>query len=108
MLALLALSCASRDRASDRPETWSPPTGPQAEELAGIAQNTRDMLPAEALTVIDETNVRLAESGVLDAAVKTGENAPGFSLPDALGNTVALSQLLTKGPVVLTFYRGHW
>jgi hypothetical protein len=108
MLALLALSCASQDRASDLPETWSPPTGPQAEELAAIAQNTRDMLPPEALVVIDETNVSLAESGALERAVKTGQNAPGFSLPDALGNTVALSQLLEEGPVVLTFYRGHW
>jgi peroxiredoxin len=34
--------------------------------------------------------------------------APDFSLPDARGGTVALSSLLARGPVVLTFYRGSW
>jgi hypothetical protein len=34
--------------------------------------------------------------------------APEFSLPDASGNTVALSELLAKGPVVVVFYRGYW
>ncbi|HEX6554303.1 MAG TPA: hypothetical protein VF026_16175 [Ktedonobacteraceae bacterium] len=29
---------------------------------------------------------------------------PNFTLPDALGQPVTLSQLLTQGPVILTFY----
>ena len=34
--------------------------------------------------------------------------APDFSLPNVRGEEVRLSQLLAKGPVVLTFYRGGW
>ncbi len=108
LLALLVVGCASHHRRAELPDSWEPPTGPQAEELAAIAQNTREMLPPEALVVIDATDKSLAESGALQRAVKTGQVAPGFSLPDALGNTVSLSQLLESGPVVLTFYRGHW
>jgi peroxiredoxin len=37
-----------------------------------------------------------------------GDQAPDFTLTDALGESVALSALLTKGPVILTFYRGEW
>ncbi|MGD0880767.1 MAG: peroxiredoxin-like family protein [Acidimicrobiales bacterium] len=37
-----------------------------------------------------------------------GDTAPDFTLSDAVGNQVALGDLLAKGPVVVTFYRGEW
>jgi peroxiredoxin len=37
-----------------------------------------------------------------------GDAAPNFTLPDALGRPVSLSDQLQNGPVVLTFYRGEW
>jgi peroxiredoxin len=45
------------------------------------------------------------------AAEKTpriGDMAPDFSLPDARGNPVSLSELLRLGPVAIAFYRGGW
>ena len=50
----------------------------------------------------------LAASGFAEGAVKEGDMAPDFSLPNVRGEEVRLSQLLAKGPVVLTFYRGGW
>lgn len=41
-------------------------------------------------------------------AINIDDTAPAFSLPDATGTTVALADLLAKGPVVVTFYRGGW
>ncbi len=38
------------------------------------------------------------------AAVKVGDKAPEFTLPDTSGSPVTLSQLLAKGPVILAFY----
>jgi len=46
--------------------------------------------------------------GVVGHAKKVGDAAPGFALTDAKGETVKLSGLLAKGPVVLTWYRGGW
>ncbi|REG88208.1 peroxiredoxin-like family protein [Winogradskyella sediminis] len=43
-----------------------------------------------------------------EKAIKIGENAPDFNLPDANGDIISLSTLLHKGPVVVTFYRGSW
>ena len=37
-----------------------------------------------------------------------GEQAPEFSLPDAVGRAVSLRERLSAGPVVLVFYRGEW
>lgn len=43
-----------------------------------------------------------------DPGLRVGEKAPDFSLPNAFGSQVRLTDLLSKGPVVLTFYRGAW
>jgi peroxiredoxin len=37
-----------------------------------------------------------------------GEVAPEIVLPDSSGALWRLSEWLSRGPVVLLFYRGHW
>ncbi|MEL0629304.1 peroxiredoxin-like family protein [Psychromonas aquatilis] len=41
-------------------------------------------------------------------ALKLGDQAPAFSLPNQQGKLTSLSNLLSKGPVIVTFYRGSW
>lgn len=41
-------------------------------------------------------------------ALDLGLKAPNFTLPDSVGKSVSLDDLLEKGPVVVTFYRGNW
>lgn len=43
-----------------------------------------------------------------DSAIAVGEKAPAFTLPDADGQSISLSDLLKKGPLIVTFYRGSW
>ncbi|NIV31324.1 MAG: redoxin domain-containing protein, partial [Anaerolineae bacterium] len=43
-----------------------------------------------------------------DPGLDVGQKAPDFTLPNAFGKSVSLSEYLEKGPVVLTFYRGAW
>ncbi|MBV6626697.1 MAG: AhpC/TSA family protein [Rivularia sp. (in: Bacteria)] len=40
--------------------------------------------------------------------IEVGDIAPDFTLPNAVGNNISLKDRLTKGPVILTFYRGGW
>ena len=37
-------------------------------------------------------------------ALKVGDRAPDFTLPDTEGRTVTLSKELEKGPVILIFF----
>lgn len=60
--------------------------------------------PALYETKIDE----LRASFALDRALRTGEQAPEFTLPDQRGKGVSLATLLGSGPAVVTFYRGGW
>jgi len=46
------------------------------------------------------------ESGA--AGLRIGERAPDFTLPNQRGEMVSLRDLLSRGPVVLNFYRGVW
>ena len=48
------------------------------------------------------------EADELASGLEIGHRAPGFELPNALGELVTLRQRLEIGPVVLTFYRGDW
>lgn len=48
------------------------------------------------------------KSGIVNSAKQLGDKAPDFTLNNALGKPVTLSELLNKGKVVLTWYRGNW
>jgi peroxiredoxin len=50
----------------------------------------------------------LEESGIAGRALSVGDVSPDFVLPDAAGRDVRLSDLLSAGPVAVSFYRGAW
>jgi len=50
--------------------------------------------------------IRSGEAGA--AAPKPGEPILDFALPDGTGHVHRLDEMLAKGPVVLSFNRGHW
>lgn len=65
-------------------------------------------IPPEILNTLQRTTEDLVKTGIADRSVKVGDTAPDFTLPNVRGEDVTLSNLLSKGPVVLTFYRGTW
>lgn len=62
---------------------------------------------AEDRLVMERAARDLAEA-MPDPGLKVGELAPDFTLPNAFGELVRLTDILATGPVVLTFYRGAW
>jgi peroxiredoxin len=50
----------------------------------------------------------MMSSRLIDEALKAGDDAPDFFLPDDQAHLVALRGLLEKGPVVLAFIGGGW
>lgn len=76
--------------------------------LTELRKNLKTMLPENALKVFDNAAEKLEKKYSTILKFKTGEKAPDFSLPNAVGETITLSNLLAKNKVVLTFYRGSW
>jgi peroxiredoxin len=64
--------------------------------------------PPAVVAVMHKATADLIASGQADRALKAGDRAPKFALPDAHGQTLRSTDLIEDGPVVLTFYRGVW
>ena len=64
--------------------------------------------PANVVAIMHKATEDLIASGQADRALKTGGRAPKFTLPDTHGRLVSSADLLARGPLVLTFYRGIW
>jgi hypothetical protein len=53
-------------------------------------------------------NFVFARLPATSSALRVGEAAPDFTLPDAAGRPVTLSSFRERAGVVLVFYRGAW
>ena len=75
---------------------------------AARARYRGQIIPKPALAVMDAETSRLAASHLTAHALKVGDAAPDFILPDAHGLPMRFRSLLVRGPVVVVFYRGGW
>jgi peroxiredoxin len=75
--------------------------------LAAQLNEITDSIPTEIAGRIKIGVDEVTTSG-LAPGLAVGDTAPTFTLSDAVGNQVALADLLAEGPVVVTFYRGEW
>jgi peroxiredoxin len=78
-----------------------------SERLDSLAEAVRTLSPPFA-DAVDRLVTRLQQSDAGKTAPQVGEPMPPFYLPDEAGRTVSLNELLSKGPVAVTFHRGHW
>ena len=64
--------------------------------------------PAGRPALYEAKIAELRASFALERAIRTGDRAPDFTLPDQQGRPVSGATLLEAGPAVVTFYRGGW
>lgn len=70
-------------------------------------QRTRERSP-EVAQVYDALVQTLVESRLTETSVKAGERMPDFDLPNVEGRFVTSQELLERGPLVVSFFRGGW
>ena len=78
------------------------------EALQKFKEGVIAQLDPDDVAKMDRATEDLVRSGIADKAKKPGDRAPNFTLPNPGGELVSLSTLLSRGPVVITFYRGTW
>ena len=78
------------------------------EQLNDLKQQLGQEIPQEILQEIGGFVQELVQSGIEKTSCQVGDKAPSFSLPNVSGETVSSENILTKGPMVLSFYRGIW
>jgi peroxiredoxin len=77
------------------------------DELEAYTADLIGRVGVESAAVLFDGQVGQANLAV-SAALRKGQRAPAFELPDVQGKLIALRNLLDRGPIVLTFYRGGW
>jgi peroxiredoxin len=65
-------------------------------------------VPADVRAIHARVVAELKESGIAERALKPGDAAPSFQLPDQNGKIVRSADLLQRGPLVVFFIRGRW
>jgi len=64
--------------------------------------------PHEAIETMHRATAELKASGIEERALKFGDRAPSFTLFNQDHEQVASNDLLREGPLVVSFFRGHW
>ena len=65
-------------------------------------------VPPSVIETMHRATAELIASGQAERALKAGDKAPIFLLNDSDGHLVSSAELLSKGPLVVSFYRGVW
>ncbi len=76
--------------------------------LDSIREGFEKQAPPEVLEIMHGATDGLRASGIMDGVVGEGQRAPDFTLNDSQGTPTAFADALSRGPVVLTFFRGDW
>lgn len=79
-----------------------------ADKLAATRAASATRIPPEKAAIMHRATDDLRRSGIMDRIVKVGRPAPAFALANHDGSRVASSELLSRGPLVVSFFRGSW
>jgi peroxiredoxin len=78
------------------------------EELDQRRLMMRRFVPTASQAINDRAIEEIRQSGLASRAMKVGDKAPEFTLPDVNSKPVSSAELLAKGPLIVMFIRGRW
>jgi hypothetical protein len=64
--------------------------------------------PHEVIEIMHRATAELKASGIEKQALRIGDRAPSFVLFNQDHLQASSSDLLRQGPLVVSFFRGHW
>lgn len=79
-----------------------------AKKLDAIREAGATRIAADKRAVMGAATQAVRDSGIEAGFIKVGDRLPEFALDNARGQRVRSTDLLNRGAVVLTVFRGHW
>ena len=79
-----------------------------AEQLRDRRELAERYTPADVISLYQRAIDEIRASGLADRALRVGDRAPEFSLPDENEKPVTSAALLSPGPSIICFFRGRW
>ena len=78
------------------------------EKLDAIRDASSKRIPPDRQAIMHRSTADLRASGMLNSIVKVGQPMPAFAGVAHDGRSINSGHLLARGPLVLSFFRGHW
>lgn len=78
------------------------------DKLAAIREGAARRIPDGKRAVMGAATRALRASGIMDGVAKPGDALPPFALANRAGAIVHSADLLGRGPLVVTIFRGSW
>ena len=78
------------------------------DKLDAIKERSKIKHPPERRALMLKSIEELQNSNIIEQALNVGAKAPDFTLKNQNREDVNLAALLSKGPAVLSVYRGKW
>ncbi len=79
-----------------------------SEQTKRLTEDFINSQSAENQTIIQDAFATISATDFGANALRKGDQAKNFQLPNAKGGTTTLEDLLAQGPIVISFYRGGW
>jgi hypothetical protein len=78
------------------------------QKLDAKKKDFESSVPKDALAIMHRATEDLRNSGISERVLGVGDVAPDFTLNNADEKPIHQKEILSRGPVVLGFYRGRW
>jgi len=79
-----------------------------AEQLRDRRELGERYTPADVVALYQRAIEEIRDSDLASRALKVGDRAPDFSLPDDNENPVSSASFLATGALIICFFRGRW
>ena len=79
-----------------------------AGEIAKLQETVTADLAQKALNTLREANQRFLDDGIAEDAPQLGDYFPSFILPNAYGQLINSRDLISQGPLIISFFKGSW
>jgi len=79
-----------------------------SKKLNELKEANLKRVPTELSNVLMKDVEVQIKKGITKNALKVGDQMPSFKLQNAVGEIVQSEELLEKGPLIISFYRGAW
>jgi hypothetical protein len=77
-------------------------------KLQSIRDGAAKRIPDQTRAVMADATRALRESGILERVIQVVDTLPPFELANRNGDVVRSAELLARGPLVLSVFRGSW
>jgi len=78
------------------------------QQLEQQKRSSINKVAPEIIQTMAQVTADLKASGIENRALGRGDQGPGFTLTNARGEEICLTDLFSRGPMVVNIYRGRW